>query len=52
MQILKWIKSLFGAQSYQDTLDAFITAKHPHTVAEVEYWIQYFELHEQGWSRK
>ena len=44
MQILKWITSLFAAPSYQDSLDAFITAKQPRSVAEVEYWIEYFEL--------
>ena len=52
MQLLKWIKSLFSAPSYQDSLDAFVAAKHPHNVAEVEYWVQYFENHRQGWSSK
>lgn len=49
MQILKWIKSLFGATSYQDTLDSFIASKNPSTTAEVEYWIQYYDTHKKAW---
>jgi hypothetical protein len=52
MKLLKWITSLFSAPSYQDSLDAFVTTKHPHNVAEVEYWIQYFELHNHGGAAK
>ena len=51
MQLLKWIKSLFGAASQQDALDAFITSKNPSTTAEVEYWIQYYDQrNSRGWA--
>lgn len=51
MQLLQWIKSLFSAPSYQDSLDSFVTSKHPHTTAEVEYWIQYYDQHKsKGWA--
>ena len=51
MQLLKWIKSLFGASSYQDDLDSFITSKHPSTTAEVEHWIQqYSKRNHSGWA--
>lgn len=50
MKLLQWIKSLFSAPSYQDSLDAFVTAKRPQSVAEVEYWTHYFEIHKQGFD--
>lgn len=50
MQILKWIKSLFVAQSYQDSLEYFVASKNPRNTAEVEYWIQYYDTHKRGWS--
>lgn len=48
MKLLQWVKSLFSAPSYQDSLDAFITGKHPRNTAEVEYWIQYYDQHKLG----
>jgi len=36
--------------SLQSKLDAFIVSKQPTTVAEVEYWIQYYDTHtHKGW---
>lgn len=48
MKLLKWITSLFTAQSYQDQLDAYIASKHPATTADVEHWIR--EYGQRGWS--
>lgn len=45
MSLLKWIKSLFSEQSYQDSLDYFITSKRPTSTAEVEYWTRYYDQH-------
>jgi hypothetical protein len=47
MQLLKWIKSLFTAPSYQDELDAYVTSKHPTTTAEVEHWIRQYDLRKE-----
>jgi hypothetical protein len=38
-----WIKSLFSEPTYQDSLDTFVSSKHPTTTSEVEYWIQYYD---------
>lgn len=48
MQLLKWIKSLFVGQSYQDSLEYFVSSKRPTTTAEVEYWIQYYDQHKNS----
>lgn len=51
MQLLNWIKSLFGGKSYQDSLEYFVASKRPTSTAEVEYWIQYYEQHkDQIWA--
>lgn len=52
MQLLKWIKSLFSAPSYQDSLDTFVTSKNPTTTAEVEHWIRIYDQrhNHQGWA--
>lgn len=49
MQFLKWITSLFAAQSYQDQLDSYIASKNPTTTVEVEHWIRQYDSH-KGWS--
>lgn len=49
MKLLQWIKNLFTGQSYQDSLDRFVSSKHPETPAEVEYWIREYDTH-KGWA--
>jgi hypothetical protein len=45
-KLLEWLNT----PSLQSQLDAFILSKNPTTVAEVEYWIQYFDTHtNKGW---
>ena len=44
MQLIQWIKSLFRAVSHQDYLEQFLRSKRPSNTAEVEYWIQHYEL--------
>ena len=43
MKLLKWITSLFIAQSYQDQLDSFVASKNPQTTADVEHWIRQYD---------
>jgi hypothetical protein len=51
MKLLNWIKSLFGASSYQGELDKFVTSKHPSTTAEVEHWIKVYDQHQhKSWQ--
>ena len=51
MQFLQWIKNLFTAPVYQDSLESFVASKYPKNGAEVEYWIQYYEQHkDQIWA--
>ena len=47
MQLLKWIKTLFAAQSYQDQLDSYITSKRPTSAAEVEHWIRQYDTRKE-----
>ena len=49
MKIMQWIKSLFSAVSYQDTLEYFVASKRPQTVAEVEYWVRHYDQHNKEW---
>ena len=51
MQLLQWIKSLFSGQSYQDSLDSYISSKSPRSTAEVEYWQREYDKRQttQGW---
>ena len=52
MNLLNWIKSLFSAPSYQDSLETFVSSKNPRTTTEVEYWIRYYDTHtEKGWAK-
>lgn len=48
-QFFTWLNGLFAAQSYQDSLDRFVTSKHPTTTAEVEHWIREYDQH-KGWA--
>jgi hypothetical protein len=48
MKIIKWIKSLFATPSYQESVDKFIASKQPKTIAEVDYWVNYFMQHRFG----
>jgi hypothetical protein len=43
MTFLKWIKSLFRGNSYQENLDSFIASKHPTSAGEVEYWVRHYD---------
>ena len=49
--MLKWIKSLFTAPTYQDSVEYYVMSKQPKTTAEVEYWIRHFEQNTRnGWT--
>lgn len=48
MKLIKWITSLFATPSYQERVDRFVNSKHPKTVAEVDYWANYFMQHRHG----
>ena len=43
--MFKFLKEWLNSPSLQSRLDAFISSKNPTTVAEVEYWIQYYDTH-------
>ena len=50
---IKWIKSLFAAKTYQDSIEYYVASKQPKSTAEVEYWVQYYTYHKHntgGWA--
>lgn len=52
MSIFTWLKGLFTAQSYQDSLNSYIESKNPTTAAEVEHWIRQYDQRTSngGWA--
>ena len=38
-----WLKGLFAEQSYQDSVDYYITSKNPTSSCEVEYWMRRYD---------
>lgn len=49
MQLLKLIKNLFTAKSYQDSVEYYVASKQPKSTAEVEYWIREYDQHRKEW---
>ena len=41
--IIEKVKQAFAPTTRQDDLDAFITAQHPTSVCDVEYWINVYD---------
>ena len=42
-KLLSFFKNAFTAPSEQERLDAFISAQHPTSVGDVEYWINVYD---------
>ena len=49
MRFLQWIKNLFAAPVYRDSLESFVANKYPKNGAEVEYWITVYNLEQRKW---
>lgn len=49
MQFLQWIKSLFSASVYKDSLESFVASKHPKNSADVEHWINVYTQEKTKW---
>jgi hypothetical protein len=49
MQLLKLIKNLFTAKSYQDHVEYYVASKQPKSTAEVEYWIREYDQRCKEW---
>ena len=43
-KITQWFKTVFAADTYTSTIDAYIVSKNPTTAAEVDYWIKSYDL--------
>jgi len=41
--LLSFFKAIFTAPTEQESLDAFISAQHPTSVGDVEYWIEVYD---------
>ncbi len=50
MRFFKWIKNLFSAPVYQDSLESFVASKYPKNSAEVEYWIRIYQHEQKLWQ--
>ena len=42
-KIIQTLQKLFTAPTEQESLDAFISAQHPTSVCDVEYWIDVYD---------
>ena len=42
-KITQWFKTVFAADTYTSTIDAYILSKNPTTAAEVDYWIKSYD---------
>jgi hypothetical protein len=42
-KITQWFKTVFAADTYTSTIDAYIASKNPTTAAEVDYWIKSYD---------
>jgi hypothetical protein len=49
MQLLTWIKSLFSAPVYRDSLEHYVASKYPKNSADVEHWITVYNKQEKQW---
>ena len=49
MRFLQWIKNLFTAPVYQDSLESFVASKYPKNGAEVEYWVKVYQYEQKQW---
>lgn len=50
MRFLQWIKSLFTAPVYRDSLESFVASKYPKNSADVEYWITVYHQEKTKWQ--
>jgi hypothetical protein len=41
--IIEKVKQAFAPQTYQESLDDFITRQQPTSVGDVEYWINVYD---------
>jgi hypothetical protein len=48
MKLMAWLKQFLQPNTYEQTVDAYVSSKRPTSAVEVEIWIKEFERKNRG----